>query len=89
MLPVKNKFRTEPSVGEVMSTLFWEAHSPILDHCWKKDTAVQNGFMPVETNHLNRIGLMLTGLALLHNYAYLHTCTCTIESRHVCVYVLS
>jgi hypothetical protein len=38
-LPVKNNFKTQPSVGKVM-TLFWDAQGPIFEHHEERGTTV-------------------------------------------------
>jgi hypothetical protein len=40
-LPGKKKFKTQPSVGKVM-TLYWDAQGPILEHCQERGTTVNS-----------------------------------------------
>ena len=39
-LPIKNKFKSQPSAGKVMFTLFWDSQGPILEHLQEGGTTV-------------------------------------------------
>jgi len=51
--PKPKKFRTEPSAGKVMLTLFWDEKGVILEHCTPRGTTVTSAsYSDLLKNHL-------------------------------------
>jgi hypothetical protein len=81
------KFKTQPLMGKVMLTLFWDAHGPILEQCQEVGTAM-NSF------HYNEIlwdqlkpaiqtkgrRLLLKGVTMLYDNASPHTAARSVET---------
>jgi len=40
--PVKKKFKTDPSAGKVLLTLFWDSQGQILEHHQERGTTVSS-----------------------------------------------
>jgi len=67
--PKRKKFRTEPSAGKVMLTLFWDKKGAILEHCTPRGTTVTSAsYSDLLKNHLwpaiksKRRGLLSSGV---------------------------
>jgi histone-lysine N-methyltransferase SETMAR len=84
--PMKYKFKSQPSAGKVMLTLFWDSQGLILDHYLKRGTRVNSvlysemlstKLKPVILNKCR--GLLSTGVLLLQNNAHPHTTIHTVQ----------
>jgi len=78
--PKPKKFRTQPSAGKVILTLFWDDRGVILEHCMPRGTTVTSAtYADLLKNHLHpamkskRCGLLSTGVLLQHDNAWPHT----------------
>ena len=78
--PKPKKFRTQPSAGKVMLTVFWDERGLILEHYMPRGSTVTSAtFADVLKNHLlpaiksKRRGLLSTGVLLQHDNAWSHT----------------
>ena len=74
------KFRTQPSAGNVMLTLFWDKRWVILEHYMPRGNTVTSATYGDLKNHLHaaikskRCGLLSTGVLLQHNNAQPFNC---------------
>jgi histone-lysine N-methyltransferase SETMAR len=90
--PKPKKFRTQPSAGKVMLTLFWDERGVILEHYMPRgNTVTRATYTELLRNHLRpaikskRRGLLSKGVLLQHDNARPHTAhatTETIEALH-------
>jgi len=78
--PKPKKFRTQPSVGKVMLTLFLDKRGVILEHYMPRGNTVTSAmYADLLKNHLHpaikskRHGLLSTGVLLQHDNARPHT----------------
>jgi histone-lysine N-methyltransferase SETMAR len=78
--PKLKKFHTQPSVGKVMLTLFWDGQGVILEHYMPRGNTVTSvTYADLLKNHLHpaikskRRGLLSTGVLLQHDNAQPHT----------------
>jgi len=73
--PKLKKFRTHPSVGKVMLTLFWDEQGVILEHYMPRGNTVTSAMYADLKNHLHpaikskQCGLLSTGVLLQHDNA--------------------
>ena len=74
--PKPKKFRTQPSVGKVMLTLFWDERGVILEHYMPRGNTVTSApYADLLNNHLRpaikskRRGLLSRGVLLQHDNA--------------------
>jgi len=90
--PHKNrkKFRTQPSVGKVMLTLFWDKQGVILEHYMPRGNPVTSTtYVDLLKNHLRpaikskRSGRLSTGV-LLRDNARSHTAHSTVATIQDC-----
>jgi hypothetical protein len=72
--PKPDKFLSQPSLGKVMLTLFWESKGPSLEHYINKGTTItSSSYCDLLVNHLkpeipsNCHGLLTTSVLLLHD----------------------
>lgn len=85
--PKPKKFRTQPSAGKVMLTLFWDEQGIILEHYTPRGTSVTSAtYSDLLTNHLRpaiktkRRGLLSAGVLLQHDNARPHTARATVAT---------
>ncbi|PNF31072.1 hypothetical protein B7P43_G17251, partial [Cryptotermes secundus] len=85
--PKPKKFRTQPSAGKVMLTLFWDEKGVILEHYTPRGTTVTSAsYSDLLKNHLQpaikskRCGLLSTGILLQHDNARPHTARTTVAT---------
>jgi len=85
--PKPIKFRTQPSVGKVMLTLFWEERGVILEHYMPRGNTVTNAtYADLFRHHLHpaikskQRGLLSTGVLLQHDNARTHTARSTVAT---------
>jgi len=87
--PHKNrkKFRTQPSAGKVMLTLFWDERLVILKHYMPRGNTVPSAtYADLLKNHLlpafksKRRGRLNTGVLLQHDNARPHTARSTVST---------
>jgi len=78
--PKPKKFRTQPSAGQVMPTLFWDERGVILEYYMRKGNTVTSAtYADLLTKHLRlairctRRGRLITGVSLQHDNARPHT----------------
>ena len=41
-LPCKKKFKTQPSTGKLMLTVFWDSQGPVVEHYQERDTTINS-----------------------------------------------
>ena len=91
--PKPKKFRTQPSAGKVMLTLFWDSRGPLGEHYMPRGTTVSSASCCDlhKKNNLQRAvrskrrGLLTPGVLLRHGNAQPHTArstAATIEDIH-------
>jgi len=85
--PKPKKFQTEPSVGKVMLTLFWDEKGVILEQYTPRGTTVTSAsFSDLLKDHLQRAiesnqrGLLSSGVLLQHDNARPHTACTTVAT---------
>jgi len=79
--PKPKKFRTQPSAGKVMLTVFWVERGVIWEHYMPRGSTVTSATCAADVlkNHLRptikskRRGRLSTGVLLQHDNARLHT----------------
>jgi histone-lysine N-methyltransferase SETMAR len=87
--PAKKKFKSAPSVGKLMLTLFWFMNGPILEHHQEKgetDNSVRYSAVLEEelkpAIRSRRRGLVSKGFLLLHDNARPHSAAATVTTIH-------
>jgi len=87
LLTKTKKFRTQPSAGKVMLTVFWDEQAVILEHYMPKGNTVTNAtYADLLKNHLRpaikpkRHGPLNTGVLLQHDNARPHTACSTVAT---------
>lgn len=85
--PCKKKFKTQPSAGKLMLTVFWDARGPVLEHYGERGTTINSvRYSEMLTDRLKpairskRRGLLSEGVVLLHDNARPHTAVHTAET---------
>jgi len=85
--PKPKKFRSQPSAGKVMLTLFWDKNGPILEHYMPPHTTVTSAtYTDLLNNHLKpairtkRRGLLSAGVLLQHDNARPHSARATMKT---------
>jgi len=85
--PKQKTFRTQPSAGKVMPTLFWDEQGVILEHYMPRGNIVTSvTYADLLKNHLRpaikskRCGLLSTGVLLQHDKARSHTARSTVAT---------
>jgi len=85
--PTKKKFKTQPSAGNVMLTLFWDSEGPILEDYLEKGCTINSAkYSDMLANNLKpavrtkRRGLLSKKVLLLHDNARPHTASHTVET---------
>ena len=85
--PKPKKFRTQPSAGKAMLTLFWDEQGVILEHYMPRGNTVNSAtYADLLKNHLRlaikskRRGLMSTSVLLQHDNDRPHTARSTVAT---------
>jgi histone-lysine N-methyltransferase SETMAR len=85
--PKLKKFRTQPSAGKVMLTLFWDEQGVILEHYMPRGNSVTSAtYADLLNNHLRPAikskgrGLLSTGVLLQHDNAWPRTASSTVAT---------
>jgi len=85
--PKPKKFCTQPSVGKVMLTVFWDERGVILEHYMPRGNTVTTAmYADLFKNHLRpainfkRRGLLSTGVLLQHDNAQPHSAHSTVAT---------
>ena len=85
--PAKKKFKTQPSAGKVMLTLFWDSKGPVLEDNLEKGRTINSArYSDLLTNNLKPAvrtkgrGLLSKKVLLLHDNARPHTASHTVET---------
>ena len=85
--PCKKKFKTQPSAGKLMLTVFWDSQGPLLEHYHERGTTINSvRYSEMLTAKLKpairskRRGLLSKGVVLLHDNARPHTAAHTAET---------
>jgi len=85
--PAKKKFKTQPFVGKVMLTIFWDSKGPILEDYLEKGCTINSArYSDLLTNNLKPAvrtkhrDLLSKKVLLLHDNARPHTASHTIET---------
>jgi histone-lysine N-methyltransferase SETMAR len=87
----KKKFKTQPSAGKVTLTVSWDSQGSTLEHYQERDTTVNSARYSEmlrdklkPTIRTKRRGLLLKGVAFLHDNSRPHTAAHTVETlRHL------
>lgn len=85
--PVRKKFKSQPSAGKLMLTIFWDSKGPLLEHYLEKGSTVTSArYSEMLTKDLKpsirtkRRGLLSKKVLLLHDNARPHTAAHTVET---------
>ena len=85
--PCKKKFKTQPSAGTLMLTVFWDLQDPVLEHYQERGTTINSArYSEVLTDRLKppirskRRGLLSKGVVFLHDNSRPHTAAHTAET---------
>jgi len=85
--PSYKKFKSQPSAGKLLLTVFWESQGPILEHYMEKGVTVTSvNYCNMLRNELRpavrskRRGRLTQGVLLLHDNARPHTAHLTINT---------
>lgn len=85
--PVPKKFKTRPSAGKLMLTVFWDSRGPILEHYTERGSTVTSDRYCEMLRHslrpairTKRRGLLSRGVILLHDNARPHSAAKTLET---------
>jgi len=85
--PVKKKFKSQPSAGKVLLTIFWDPQGVILEHYLERGAAVNSvGYSEMLSTELKpairtkRRGLLSSGVPLLHDNARPRTAIHTLQT---------
>jgi len=86
--PVKKKFKSQPSAGKVMLTIFWDSQGVIQEHSLERGTTVNSvrysEMLSTELKPAIRTtkcrGLLSSGVLLLHDNARPHTAIHTLQT---------
>ena len=78
--PSKRKFKTQPSAGKLMLTVFWDSQGPVLEHYQERGTTINNAqYSEMLADRLKpairskRRGLLSKGVVLWHENDRPHT----------------
>jgi len=85
----QKKFKSQPSVGTLILTVFWDPQGPILERCQESSSTINSAHysemfidrLKPETWSECR-GQLSKGIVLLHDNACPHTATHTVETLH-------
>lgn len=85
--PSSKKFKSQPSAGKLLLTVFWDSQGPILEHYMEKGVTVTSvNYSNMLRNELRpairskRRGRLTQGVLLLHDNARPHTAHLTINT---------
>ena len=85
--PVKKKFKSQPSAGKVLLTIFWDSQGVILEHYLERGATVNsvryNEMLSTELRpaiRTKRRGLLSPDVLLLHDNARPHTAIHTLQT---------
>jgi len=85
--PVKKKFKSQPSAGKVLLTIFWDSQGVILEHYLERGATVNSvRYSEMLSTELKpairtkRRGLLSSGVLLLHDNARPHTAIHTLQT---------
>ena len=85
--PCKKKFKTQPSAGKLMLTVFWNSQGPVLEHYQERGTTINSArYSEMLTDKLKSAfrskhrELLSKGIVLLHDNARPHTAAHTGET---------
>ena len=85
--PSSKKFRSQPSAGKLMLTVFWDSQGPILENYMEKGVTVTSvNYCDMLRNELRptilskRRGMLTQGVLLLHDNSRPHTAHLTIKT---------
>ena len=85
--PVPKKFKTKPSVGEILLTVFRDCRGPLIEHYLERgSTVTSHSYCEMLRDDLRpairtkRRGLLSRGVILLHDNARPHSAARTIEA---------
>ena len=83
----QEKFKSQPSAGKLMLTVFWDSQGPILEHYHEIGSTINSAhYSEVLIDRLKpeiqskRQGQLSKGIVLLHDNAHLHTAAHTLET---------
>lgn len=85
--PTKKKFKSQPSAGKLMLTVFWDSQGPVLEHYQERGSTINSArYSEMLIDRLKpairskRRGLLSKGVVLLHDNARPHTAAHTVET---------
>jgi len=86
-MPNRKKFKSQPSAGKLMLTVFWDSQGPILEHYQERGSTINcvrysemliDKLKPEIQSKCPR--QLLKGIVLLHDNAHPHTAAHTVET---------
>ena len=84
--PIRKKFKSQPSAGKLMLTVFWDSQGPILEHYQERGSTINSVRYEMLIDRLKpairskRGGQLSKGNVLLHDNACPHTAAHTVET---------
>ena len=85
--PCKKKFKTQPSAGKLMLTVFWDSQGPVMEHYQERGKTINSArYSEMLTDRLKpvirskRRRLLPKGVVFLHDSAHPHTAALTAET---------
>jgi len=84
--PPSKKFKSQPSAGKLLLTVFWDSQGPILEHCMEKGVTVTSVNYCNMLNELRlairskQRGRLTQGVLLLHDNVRTHMAHLTINT---------
>ena len=85
--PCKKKFKTQPSTGKLMLTVFWDSQGPVLEHYQERGTTINSAWYSEMLIDKLKLAirskcreLLSKGVVLLHDNARPHTDAHTAET---------
>jgi histone-lysine N-methyltransferase SETMAR len=85
--PTKKKFKSQPSAGKLMLTVFWDSQGPVLKHYLERGSTINS--VRYSEMLIDRLkpsirskprGLLSKGVLLLHDNARPHTAAHAVEN---------
>ena len=81
--PMGKNFKSQPSAGKLMLTVFWDTQGPILEHYQERGSTINSEMLIDRLKReirSKRQGQLSKGIVLLHDNARPHTAVHTVET---------
>ena len=84
--PCKKKFKTQPSAGKLLLTVFWDSQGPVQEHYQERGTTINSAwYSEMLTDRLkpanrSKLRLLLSKRVVLHDNARPHTAAHSAET---------